>query len=438
MHGGDMVNRFNSELGDLYQNITGRLTWLLRVFIMGVVAACSCFLLSWELSLTYFLLLPPAVFFLSRFSAHITTAQKARAKNTGRTMDIAADYLRGLSIAKSFHLNPVIGERFASSDEQTRKAALESEKIGIKLTAVQLTTNILMAAILFAFGVLLIIGGRLTLGGLISFVTISQNVRSALELLDSMFSIVRSMKASSTRVCELLDLESEDKGESFDVDQSKPVVSLSGLRFAYTGQEDVLHGLDLQIGRGQHIGIAGESGCGKSTLVKLLTKFYEAPDGCELFGHPQRRWSPRELREKIALVSQDAFLFDGTIEENVRMGRLDATDEEVSDALERANLTGFVASLPEGIRTPVGQGGALLSGGQRQRITIARAILKKAPLVLLDEATSALDPAGRSELPGVSVPAEKAVPTGGAGIPEALRTQAAGHAAGCRQKGSAG
>ena len=172
----------------------------------------------------------------------------------------------------------------------------------------------------------------------------------------------------------------------------KQGVQIENVGFSYTKGVEVLRNINLDVKVGEMIALVGNSGGGKSTLVSLIPRFYDAQKGSiKIDGVDIREFSLHDLRQNIAVVFQDNFLFDGTIKENILLGKPDATDEEVAQALEHACLTEFIASLEKGVETYIGERGTLLSGGQKQRVAIARAFLKNAPIVILDEATSALD-----------------------------------------------
>ena len=169
-------------------------------------------------------------------------------------------------------------------------------------------------------------------------------------------------------------------------------IQISDAIFTYDGSERVLDGVDITVDRGKTAALVGESGGGKSTVVKLLLGFYPLESGAvRVLGKPLAGYTPDELRRNIAYVPQDAYLFTTSIRENIRYGRLDASDEEVEQAARRAYAHEFIMSFPKGYDTMVGERGESLSGGQRQRIAIARAFIRNAPILLLDEATSALD-----------------------------------------------
>ncbi len=196
------------------------------------------------------------------------------------------------------------------------------------------------------------------------------------------------------RVFELLELPEEDLSPTNSTLEKKgeAVVEFRDVVFSYDGEKNVLDGVSFALHRGEHLALTGSSGGGKSTILKLMEGFY-TPSSGEIcyFGIPHTKLSKGDIRSLFAYVPQECTLFDGTIRENIALGRPGATQEEIERAAKASGICGFVASLPKGYDTPVGERGTQLSGGQRQRIAIARAVLKGAPILLLDEATSALD-----------------------------------------------
>jgi len=183
-----------------------------------------------------------------------------------------------------------------------------------------------------------------------------------------------------------------EKEEAKPLNGVKKSITFENVHFAYKPGTDVLRRIDLDVKVGEMIALVGNSGGGKSTLVSLIPRFYDVKEGSiKIDGVDIREFSLHDLRQNIAVVFQDNFLFDGTIRENILLGKPDATDDEIRQALECACLTEFIASLEKGVDTAIGERGTLLSGGQKQRVAIARAFLKNAPIVILDEATSALD-----------------------------------------------
>jgi subfamily B ATP-binding cassette protein MsbA len=203
------------------------------------------------------------------------------------------------------------------------------------------------------------------------------------------------------RVFQLLDTEPDvrDLPDAIMLPTVEGRITLEDVSFAYEGDHEVLHNVNLDIAQGEIIALVGPSGAGKSTLFNLIPRFYDPTDGLiSVDGHDIKTVTQQSLREQIAIVPQESILFGGNIRENIRYGKLDATEEEIVAAARAANAHDFITELPDGYETVVGERGIKLSGGQRQRVAIARALLKDARILLLDEATSSLDSESENEV----------------------------------------
>jgi len=245
-----------------------------------------------------------------------------------------------------------------------------------------------------AYGSWLIVDGSITPGNFVSFITALLMLYTPLKNIGKIATSVQFSFLAIERVFEILDRPEilVEKQEPARLEGVKKGIALENVSFSYNQDVEVLHNINLDVKVGEMIALVGNSGGGKSTLVSLLPRFYEVSNGSiKIDGVDIREFSLHDLRENIAVVFQDNFLFNGTIKENILLGKADATDEEVKQALESACLTEFIDSLEKGVETYIGERGILLSGGQKQRVAIARAFLKNAPIVILDEATSALD-----------------------------------------------
>ncbi|HEX3030297.1 MAG TPA: ATP-binding cassette domain-containing protein [Clostridia bacterium] len=233
--------------------------------------------------------------------------------------------------------------------------------------------------------------GRIDLATVITEINLLANVNYMIRNLGRLIALMQGSLAGGARVLELLEEKPEPESYSVCGENSDQMLELKDVSFAYDDLP-VVNGLSISLEKGKRAALVGGSGGGKSTVIKLLLGFYPVNSGViTINGKSLGEYSLGELRSMIAYVPQDAYLFDGTIEENIRLGKADATDEEVKQAAELAFAHEFIEEMPDGYKTVVGERGTRISGGQRQRIAIARALLKDAPILLLDEATSALD-----------------------------------------------
>ncbi len=249
-------------------------------------------------------------------------------------------------------------------------------------------------AIVLFYGTNLILSGEMTAGSFASFVTSLLLLYKPVKTLGNTLTSIQTIFVALGRVFELFDLRAKitDKENSKELQGLNDSIKFNDIVFGYNDEKVVLANLNLDVKKGETIAIVGNSGGGKSTLVNLLPRFYDVNEGSiTIDGTDIREFSLRSLRDNIAMVFQDNFLYTGTIRENIMMGNPNACDAELMEVVESAHLTEVIAELPDGLDTMLGERGLTLSGGQRQRVAIARAMIKQAPIVILDEATSALD-----------------------------------------------
>lgn len=398
---GDIISRVNSDVINLCETLAGQFPWLLRVALTAIIALVYCVWLSWPLALVYLVVMPVSMVIIHRISKPIQTHTKKNADHVGKAMNIALDAFHGIRVVKSFQVENLMNARFQVASDKAVAAAIQSEKTSIILNVVKYVMNILPMFTLFLVSAFLVTEGRLTVGGIIAFITASAHIRTALGLLDYIASSYRRACAMAQRVYEALDILQEAGGEILTPVPGQPAATFDRVAFGYNEEQPLFEAISFQVPIGRKLGLAGLSGSGKSSILKLISRFY-APQGGSLLllGHEFQSWSPDALRQHIAMVTQEPYLLTGSIYENVACGKEGATREKVQRALEDAALWEFVTSIPEGMDTQVGELGSRLSGGQKQRLTIARAFLKDAPIVLLDEVTSALDEHAEKEIIG--------------------------------------
>ena len=290
--------------------------------------------------------------------------------------------------------------RFRPINEQIRRTALNMQKmkgLGTPVTQIVTMTGV---AIVVAFALMQAQRGMLTIGEFITFLSAMLLLMPPLQNLSGLNATFASISVASKSIFDMLDEERERDDGRLDLGRPEGRIDFEDVRLRYPETtEDALKGVTLHVRPGEHVALVGLSGSGKTSLVHLIPRFWDVTSGrVAIDGHDVRDCTLSSLRRSIAIVSQDVVLFDTTIGENIRYGVPHATDEEVEAAIEAAALTDFIRSLPDGLASRVGEGGSLLSGGQKQRISIARALLKNAPILILDEATSALDSESEAQI----------------------------------------
>lgn len=302
--------------------------------------------------------------------------------------------LGGVRVVQAFGNEAHESHLFAADNARYRQAKLDAYRVMAASSALQYMGLRLVQVIVMVVGAGYVLSGDLTTGGFVGFLLLVGVFYRPLEKIAAVIETYPRGIAGFRRFQELLatDPEIADSPDAAEAPALRGEIRLEGVGFAYETGRPILTDIDLEIRAGETVAFVGPSGAGKTTLLALLPRFYEPTAGrITVDGLPLTAMRLHSLRRQIGLVSQDVFLFGGTLRENIAYGRLDATEAEIREAAARAQLDDLIAGLPEGLDTVVGERGVMLSGGQKQRVAIARAFLKNPPILILDEATSALD-----------------------------------------------
>ena len=400
MRTSDVAVRVNANIDDLCESFAGSLSWFTRVILQGVIALIGCLYISWQLTITYILLIIASLYIIKKISIPLQKQTKAAAESTGKSLNVALDMLNGLSVIKSFQIERKMNERFENHVKTTVLQNKKMQYVNFKMTLVKYLSAVIQLMVVFVIAFILIRQGFITVGQVITFIMLSESVGEAFGLSDRMLSTYRRAFSLAERVYEIIDLPSEKGGKVLTPDYSE-YISMKNITFGYKDETTVLDNINIKLDKNQKLGIIGTSGSGKSSIIKLLCKFYdyESQDGAfSIFGHPIKEWGHAPLRGHLSVVTQDPLLFAGSFYDNVLMGNVNATENDVIKALKDVQLWDFVNTMEKGIHSDIGEEGGKLSGGQRQRLSIARAIIKNADIILLDEPTSALDAFTENEL----------------------------------------
>ena len=331
-------------------------------------------------------------------SRKITAASRQTRKGEGQLANTAQESLASIRVVQAYGLENLVEENFTSANRTSLREGVRSRRYAARL---ERTTDVIVGlatAIVLVGGGLRVMQGAMSPGDLVLFITYLRTTMKPLRDMAKYTGRIARASASGERVADLMEITPDVVTPDEPV---RPDIVTGAVRFdrvvtEYDGVE-VLRGLCLDIRPGERVAIIGPSGAGKSTLVSLLVRAIDPVSGCvRLDGHRLTDLDLTQLRASVSLLHQEAVLFTGTIRENIRMGRGDATDAEVEDAARAANAHDFITEQPDGYETVVGERGGTLSGGQRQRIAIARALLRDSPIIILDEATTGLDPASTS------------------------------------------
>lgn len=386
----DDINRLERFLSDVYNE-------LLQVVILVVFSAIAFFSVSWELAVIGLVPIPFIIYGSILYQKKIAPYYEKIREEAGWLNSRLENNLAGIQVIKSFVTEEMETQRVANASDAYRKANFKAIQWSI------LYVPVIRNFITFGFaGVLLlaawwILNGddRVSLGELALYGMLIQRLLWPMTRLGKVFDDYQRAQASVQRVFSIMDTPSEIR----DIPNAAPIVplvngiTLKDVSFKYSADgQQVLGSLNLFIPKGKSIGIAGATGAGKTSLIKLLLRYY-LPDSGEILwdGVDFSAYQTSGIRREIALVSQDVYLFQGSIKENIAYGKENVSDIAIIEAAKKAALHDFIISLKDGYESLVGERGIKLSGGQRQRLSIARAILKNAPIIILDEATSAVD-----------------------------------------------
>ena len=352
------------------------------------------FYLDWKLTLLTMVVVPLVGQAMKIFGRKLKRNGTVIQERMADITSFLQESISSIRVVKSFAREDYEIGRFQNENLLNFQAAMKNVQLTSLLTPTVEFLAAVSVTLIIWFGGYEVISGVMTAGSLVAFLTYAVNLANPVKRLSRLYGSLQKAMAAIDRVFMVLDLPEaiQDKPEAEDLPPIEGHVSLEQVNFEYKEGVPALSDVTLEAQPGQMIAFVGPSGAGKSTIANLIPRFYEINSGIiRIDGHDIRDVTLHSLREQIGIVPQETMLFSTTVRENIRYGRLDATDEEVEAAARAANADGFIRELPEGYDTRIGERGLSLSGGQRQRMSIARAILKNPRILILDEATSALD-----------------------------------------------
>ena len=391
---GDVMSRLTNDV-DTVNNALGQGVVQLVGSALGLSATLiMIFWLHWRLALVTLTLVPLVYAITGLLGKATRQSFRERQKELGSLNGIIEETLTGQRVVKAFRREPRVLAEFDQQNEQLKRAAIRAGIIGGSMGPCMNLTRNLSFAIMVGAGCLMVAKGLATMGLVAAFLEYSGQFMRPLMQIAQVYGMVQGALAGAERVFATMDetREPDDEPDAVALPAVRGEVGFEHVDFGYDPETLVLREVSFTAGAGQTIGLVGPTGAGKTTIINLLTRFYDVASGTiRIDGHDLRRVRRVDLRHALAIVPQDPFLFGDTVRENIRYGRLDASDDEVIEAARVANADHFIRHLPEGYDTVLTESGSGLSRGQRQLVAIARAILADPAILILDEATSSVD-----------------------------------------------
>ena len=391
-HSGDIISRINNDIKIVSELIVGIFSIVLKPVIF-LAAFIYMFFISWKLLLASVIFIPFSSYLFNKVSKPIEVNSKKIMEDNGKINSLIKDSINGVYVLKAFNLKDILFFKYSDTLDEIVKRGINIEKVNANLTRLFISLRYVPQLIVPLFGGYLAIKGDITLGELLASTTLIWYVFKPVEAFLDLNKQMRESMPSVRRILEFIKEPKEIEGNKvFIVKEQETAVKFSEVSYGYNERDKVVKDLSFELKKGKITALVGPSGCGKSTILKLLCTFYDNYEGkIEALGNDLKESAPSDIRKNLAYVSQNIYLFPTTIAENIGYGKTDASKEEIIEAAKMANAHEFIMALPNKYNTVIGDGKIKLSGGEQQRISLARAILKDAPILLLDEATSALD-----------------------------------------------
>ncbi|PTX43318.1 ATP-binding cassette, subfamily B, MsbA [Christiangramia gaetbulicola] len=391
---GDTISRITADVNEVQTSFLSILELIVREPLTILFTIIAMLLMSAKLTLFVFIFLPVAGFVISIIGKQLKRQSNLAQEENGHFLSIVEETLSSLKIVKGFNAENKFYARFQESTNRLNNilnklvnrqnlASPTSEFLGIFVIVI----------ILWFGGNMVLVEESLDAATFIAFLGLAYNILTPAKQISKATYSVKKGNAAAERILEVLETPSTitDAPDALDKKDFNSEISIENIDFSYE-DEKVLKNFSVTVPKGQTVALVGQSGSGKSTIANLITRFYDVDSGAiKIDGHDIRQIKKKSLRDLLGLVTQDSILFNDTIRNNITLGKENASDEEIIDALKIANAWEFVKELPGVLDTNIGDSGNKLSGGQKQRLSIARAVLKNPPVMILDEATSALD-----------------------------------------------
>ena len=400
---GNMISRFTNDIHIIRKNMTQALVGMIKELVTLLALVTVMFIVNWKLALIAFVVFPIAVWPILKLGRRMRKVSHTTQEEMEQFTAHLDDTFQGVRVVKAYG---------NEEHEISRAKAIIDRLLGLYIKAAKIESiaspmmeglaGIAIAAVVF-YGGMQVLDGATTPGAFFSFIGAFLMAYKPMKTLSGLNTTMQEGLAAVRRLFAMLDIEPAitDKDNAMELELDKVEIVFEDVHFSYGKDNKALQGVSFTVPKGQRVALVGASGGGKSTIMNMIQRFYDPDEGViRVGGEDIRDVTQASLRQHIAVVNQEATLFDDTIRNNIAYGKLGATEEEIIDAAKAAAAHDFIIEQPQGYDTMIGQHGVRLSGGQRQRIAIARAMLRDAPILLLDEATSALDTVSEKQVQG--------------------------------------
>ncbi len=398
---GELISRILSDVNLIQGAVSNVLVGILKdtcqvIFLIGVI-----FYQDWRMASIAMISLPLVIYPIVNFGRRHRRLSRGSQQTTAQVSNILYETITGNRIVKAFSMEKYEVSRFAKTLDELFAIVMRNTRIGAISSPLMEVLGGVGISLVVWYGGSQVLADKSTPGTFFSFLTALIMIYQPIKGVSAINNSLQQGIAAAERVFDVLDIQSDvaEKKDAIELPLIKDAIEFTNARFQYDEDTEVLKGINLKVKAGEVLAVVGTSGGGKSTLVNLIPRFYDVSSGSlTIDGTDIRDVTFKSLRDQVGVVTQQTILFNDTVRNNIAYGSLDASEEQIKDAARAAHALGFIQNMPKGFDTVIGESGARLSGGERQRVSIARAILKNAPILILDEATSSLDTESEHEV----------------------------------------